>query len=249
MYRYFRLDYLGYKLNIPLYGLTIGIGLIISLLLLDYSLKKEEKSYGDKIFFSLVLSFIFGSVLSYFFTTYFLYHNQTSISAISFLPGLLFGVTIFSLILNSFNFDIYKSLNLVCPFVAISLLFGRLGCFLGGCCFGKPTFLVVGVCFPYDSFASIKYGFPHFIHPTQLYEMICISVIIYIIYKINLEYRLLIFSLGYGFSRFFIEFLRGDNRGIMGSFLLLSPSQIMSIILVIIGSTFFLIKKFRNLPS
>ena len=35
----------------------------------------------------------------------------------------------------------------------VALVFGRLGCFLNGCCYGKPTELPWGVCFPYGSFA------------------------------------------------------------------------------------------------
>jgi phosphatidylglycerol:prolipoprotein diacylglycerol transferase len=35
----------------------------------------------------------------------------------------------------------------------LALAFGRIGCFLNGCCFGKPTSLPWGVRFPYGSFA------------------------------------------------------------------------------------------------
>jgi hypothetical protein len=34
-----------------------------------------------------------------------------------------------------------------------ALLFGRIGCFLNGCCYGKPTDLPWGVRFPYGSFS------------------------------------------------------------------------------------------------
>jgi phosphatidylglycerol:prolipoprotein diacylglycerol transferase len=35
----------------------------------------------------------------------------------------------------------------------VALVFGRIGCFLNGCCYGKPTELPWGVRFPYGSFA------------------------------------------------------------------------------------------------
>jgi phosphatidylglycerol:prolipoprotein diacylglycerol transferase len=37
--------------------------------------------------------------------------------------------------------------------LTVALMFGRLGCFLNGCCYGKPTELPWGVQFPYGSFA------------------------------------------------------------------------------------------------
>ena len=38
----------------------------------------------------------------------------------------------------------------------IGLAFGRIGCFLNGCCFGKPTDLPWGIRFPYWSYAYIS---------------------------------------------------------------------------------------------
>lgn len=38
----------------------------------------------------------------------------------------------------------------------LALVFGRVGCFLNGCCFGKPTELPWAVRFPYNSFAYIS---------------------------------------------------------------------------------------------
>jgi len=38
----------------------------------------------------------------------------------------------------------------------LALVFGRIGCFLNGCCYGKPTGLLWAVRFPYNSFAYIS---------------------------------------------------------------------------------------------
>jgi len=42
----------------------------------------------------------------------------------------------------------------------LTLVFGRIGCFLNGCCFGKPTDLPWGVRFPYNSFAYFSQANP-----------------------------------------------------------------------------------------
>jgi phosphatidylglycerol:prolipoprotein diacylglycerol transferase len=54
------------------------------------------------------------------------------------------------------------------PSVALGTMFGRIGCFLNGCCYGRPTTLPWGVRFPADSFAALEFGDVN-VHPSQLY--------------------------------------------------------------------------------
>ena len=54
------------------------------------------------------------------------------------------------------------------PALAIGTMFGRIGCFLNGCCYGRPTTLPWGVHFPPDSFAGLEFG-NSAVHPSQLY--------------------------------------------------------------------------------
>ena len=54
------------------------------------------------------------------------------------------------------------------PSIALGTMFGRIGCFLNGCCYGRPTKLPWGVVFPSGSFASLEFGGEP-IHPSQLY--------------------------------------------------------------------------------
>jgi len=54
------------------------------------------------------------------------------------------------------------------PSLALGTMFGRVGCFLNGCCYGRPTRLPWGVVFPPDSFAGLEFG-PVPVHPSQLY--------------------------------------------------------------------------------
>ena len=55
------------------------------------------------------------------------------------------------------------------PSLAIGTMFGRVGCFLNGCCYGRPTTLPWGVKFPPGSFASLEFGDTP-VHPSQLYN-------------------------------------------------------------------------------
>ena len=54
------------------------------------------------------------------------------------------------------------------PSIALGTAFGRVGCFLNGCCYGRPTHLPWGVVFPPDSFAGLEFGTTP-VHPAQLY--------------------------------------------------------------------------------
>lgn len=55
------------------------------------------------------------------------------------------------------------------PSLALGTMFGRVGCFLNGCCYGHPTTSALGVKFPHDSFAYLEFGDTP-VHPSQLYN-------------------------------------------------------------------------------
>lgn len=111
---------------------------------------------------------------------------------------------------------------------------GRLGCFMAGCCYGRPSSLPWAVAFPEKPLTIIPpylWGIP--IHPTQLYESayelaLCLISVFFILPAIErgrLKSGTALWSylLLYSAARFLNEFLRGDDRG--GFWLSLSISQ------------------------
>lgn len=109
---------------------------------------------------------------------------------------------------------------------------GRLGCFLAGCCYGKPTSLPWGVTFtdPHSLVAPQYLGVP--LHPTQLYESALNLLLFFILHRYyQRPHRdgsvVALYIVGYALLRFSIEFFRGDFRG--GFFLGMSPSQLISL--------------------
>lgn len=117
---------------------------------------------------------------------------------------------------------ILKTGDLMMPYVALGQAIGRIGCFLNGCCYGRPTSLPFGV-----SFNTTQVP----VHPTQLYE----SVAAFLIYLILRRRKpgngktIFLYLVLYSTFRFFNEFFRGDDPiALMG----LTISQIISIIVL-----------------
>jgi phosphatidylglycerol:prolipoprotein diacylglycerol transferase len=112
-----------------------------------------------------------------------------------------------------------------------------MGCFFAGSCYGKPTDVAWAVTYTDpNSLARDILGIP--VHPTQLYSaafLVLLSAILVFIGTRSAFRGQVIASYGilYGTFRFFIEFLRGDPRGIVTlADITLSTSQAVSLLLV-----------------
>ena len=67
------------------------------------------------------------------------------------------------------------------PSLALGTMFGRIGCFLNGCCYGRPTQMAWGVLFPHDSFAYLEYG-DQPVHPSQVYNALA-GLLLFILFQ------------------------------------------------------------------
>lgn len=236
---------LNYPVRIPMYNLMIGIGLILGLIVFEHiSLKNRlKKSEIDSLTVVILISLLSGFVSAAIFDKFVHYHNIKDIvshllvfTGLTFAGGLLGGLIAFfisyKLVLKNFH-RIGNHLNCVVPAVLIAHCMGRIGCFFGGCCFGKPTNSIIGVNFPVGSLAYNVYGNVKVL-PTELIEASFLFVLFLIFYfwvKKNLFEYYLIF---YGAFRFIIEFFRGDDRGCLFQ-TVFSPSQCLSAIMFFTG--------------
>lgn len=144
---------------------------------------------------------------------------------------------IYPLVIKKEKYQSLFYLDQTIPGILIAHSLGRIGCFLGGCCWGAETDSFLGIYYPPAGAV---------VHPTQLYEAVFLFVcfiIFFFFLKKNLTEKYLI---TYGIWRFFIEYLRDDNRG-ASPIGFLTPSQFMSIIMII-GAIiiYFLRKRYYN---
>ncbi|MCP4611496.1 MAG: prolipoprotein diacylglyceryl transferase [Planctomycetes bacterium] len=72
------------------------------------------------------------------------------------LGGVILAVAIIISYLIYHKLPIRRYLDILAIGLMLALVSGRIGCFLNGCCFGKPTELPCAVRFPYNSFAYLS---------------------------------------------------------------------------------------------
>jgi phosphatidylglycerol:prolipoprotein diacylglycerol transferase len=119
------------------------------------------------------------------------------------------------------------------PFLAIT----RIGCFLNGCCYGRPTTHFFGLVAGGEQ-TTANFGIPS--HPTQLYALAALATIFCLLGWLRTHRRFegqlaVTFCALYGLFRFFHEFLRGDAAAAwrIGGMGILTVNQILSIGLVL----------------
>lgn len=168
----------------------------------------------------------------------------------TFFGGLLCALLLFPGLLGlkkGRRVSVKSRLNDLAPCIPAGHCLGRIGCFLGGCCYGKPAGWAPGVVFPAGSLPFERYGsLP--LHPVQLYEAAFLLLLALLLFFWARERAFPLYLIGYGAGRFLLEFLRGDDRGCLLPGL--SPAQAISLLLIAVGIVLLAIEaKKRRKPS
>ena len=171
-----------------------------------------------------------------------------------FYGGLIAAVGVALFYLRRHKLPLWTTTDVFAPGIALGHVVGRLGCLMAGCCFGKPTSVPWAVTFR-DPAAFTNVGTPLGVplHPTQLYEAGAEALILALLLVFERRGRpfpgrtFWSYLLLYGISRFFIEFYRGDSRGMV--FDVLSTSQFVSIILVPLSIVMLVVLSRRPDPT
>jgi phosphatidylglycerol:prolipoprotein diacylglycerol transferase len=218
------------------YSLLIALGVCHLFIGVDATAQKQKltRTESGKYLYCLGLACGGGWVFALVVTRW-LYDGQAPWGTAAAMPGLIGGAAILCVAAKVCHVPLRRHLELTIPFVCYMHAWGRLGCFMAGCCHGAPTDSFLGVQFPADSPACLLHGMQP-MHPTQLYEMVLLIALgLATQFKIPPSYRIAVYLLAYGTGRFLIEFLRGDNRGIIHLIPQLSPSQQLALLFVIAG--------------
>lgn len=226
------------------YGLMYIISFIFSLLLCRYQLKErgklDEYPFLENLLFYSFLGLIVGARIGFcffYYPDYFL-ENPLEIPAIwkggmSFHGGLIGAVLSGYIYLKIKKRSFLYWADLVVVTAPLGLFFGRIGNFINGEIYGKPSDLPWAMVFPE--------GGPVPRHPVQLYEALFTGLILFLILW-SLRNRpwkdgtkLALFLILYGVLRFLFEFLREPAQSFSLLFGVLTMGQLLSLIMIVCG--------------
>jgi phosphatidylglycerol:prolipoprotein diacylglycerol transferase len=143
--------------------------------------------------------------------------------------GAVVGFSSVAVALHVYRVPFWKMINIATIPGLLAQAIGRIGCFLVGDDYGRPSDLPWAVAFPKGAPPTLER-----VHPTMLYEAAWLVLCIALLYPRRLkspaffaEYMVVI-----GVGRFFNEFLR-NNPPLLGP---LSQAQLISLLLIAAGA-------------
>ena len=235
------------------YGLMIGIGFIVGLFVGDWLAKKKGID-GDHVFsvaiWILILGFLAGKLLFIITIIPDIIAGNATLGQIGngfvVYGGIIAALPIGLIYCKRKKISFLSMGDCIAPATAVVQGFGRIGCFLAGCCWGREADPDKE---PYIIFTHSDYapnGIP--LIPTQLYSSalnFLNFVLLYIIFKKekNEGEAFACYVINYAIGRFIIECFRDDPRGSVG---VLSTSQFISIFMLAFGIWFLVFVKRRG---
>ncbi|MGE0009276.1 MAG: prolipoprotein diacylglyceryl transferase [Candidatus Babeliales bacterium] len=221
------------------YGIAIAIGLII--LVLQTSKDKTLKKYlnADQLYALIMLGICSGIVggralylvtnwsdLTHWYEVFAVWQGGLSIT------GVILSVFISAwLYLSAHSIPLLPVTDRFAIYAPLAQAFGRLGCFIAGCCYG--TFCQHSWAITYthrDVFAPLYVP----LHPTQLYSaciLFCIFIFLLVLSRkctIKTGQLTFLYLLFVGLERFIVDFWRGDRTFLATDVGGLSVHQLLS---------------------
>ena len=241
------------------YGLMYLLGFAASFLLFRYQVKKKRPEgvtpqVVENLYFWLILALVAGARLGYvlFYNPGFYIREPLKIFAVweggmSFHGGLI-GVLIAGILFSRVHrLDFWLMTDLFVPTIPPGLFFGRMGNFINGELYGRPTDAPWGMIFPEGG------NVPR--HPSQLYEAFLEGILLFLVLwfvKDRVKRHGLILPLLlilYGFFRFLVEFTRQPDPQlgfILGPF---TMGQVLSFLMFLGGLALLFFRVKASPPS
>ena len=217
-------------LTVYSYGLMMAVSVIVCAILLsrDAGGKGISADVVYDFIFWAVLAGIAGARLFYILLNFEFFRQSPGEIVMLQNGGLAWQGGLIAGSLCTFYFVKHKRLSvpmfadLVAPYVALGQAIGRIGCFLNGCCYGRPV--PWGIYFPVHH---------EHLHPTQLYSAFNLTVIFFILKAFQKHARapgqvLVLYFILASAERFIVEFFRADHKMSWGG---LSEFQVVSLVI------------------
>jgi phosphatidylglycerol:prolipoprotein diacylglycerol transferase len=244
-------------LQIHWYGIMYLIGFTLAWFLANYRIKHLNLNWNhdqvaDLIFYA-ALGTILGGRIGYmvFYGLYEWIQNPLQVFKIweggmSFHGGLIGVVIALYLFAKRYHKPFLEVADFTAPLVPLGLAAGRLGNFINGELWGKPTDAKWGMIFPQVD------NLPR--HPSQLYEFGLEGIVLFLILFFYAQKprpqgcTMALFLIFYGIFRFTIEFYRQPDVQLGYIFNGLTMGQLLSLPMFLLGLGIYLYqKKHENL--
>jgi phosphatidylglycerol:prolipoprotein diacylglycerol transferase len=219
------------------YGLLIAGGVFLSIFLMTRDAQKYGFPPPEKIFdlvFVVVFAGFVGARLFYVIQEWPWYRQhpaevlQIWKGGLVYYGGMITSFAAFFLYLGWSRLPLLATSDFVISYIPLAHAFGRIGCFLNGCCYGRPTSLPWGVQFPFLAGP---------VHPTQLYETLFNLGLFGFLVRFYPKRRFAgevtaLYLVTYSIGRFVLELYRGDQPLLFFGFTL---HQLLSVIFIWVG--------------
>jgi phosphatidylglycerol:prolipoprotein diacylglycerol transferase len=240
-------------LTLHTYGLFVAIGFFVGLLV-TVRLGKSEGFGSQQIMdmgFIIILSAIIGSRAMYVLMNA-SYYTRAPLDMLKIWEGgLVFSGGVLGVVLTMLwyvkrhGLPLGKTADLWAPAIAIGQSIGRIGCFMAGCCYGKPTDSICGVAFTHPHSLARPLNVP--LHPTQIYSSLSGFVIFFVILvlysKKKFEGQVFLWlMIMHSTARLAVERFRGDDRGILLGSNMSMTQLVATVILITSVGILFVIK-------
>lgn len=240
------------------YGVCIAMGLIACLIVFfAYTSKMGvNETVQDFVYFVAIFAIALGFLSAKLFQAFYDYLANPEAgfnfaeAGLTVMGGLVGGIIMFLAIYFGVGHLVFKNKNnmhitqfnevlRVAPAcITVAHAFGRIGCLMAGCCYGRETDSVLGIFMRGANRV-----------PTQLYEAIFLFLlfaVLTVLYFKKFNYTHAVYLVSYAIWRFIIEIFRDDYRGGAGA---LQPSQWQSIVFILVAVAIVIAYRIFKFPT
>jgi phosphatidylglycerol:prolipoprotein diacylglycerol transferase len=237
---------------------TFGFMMFAAFIVGGWVLGREFRRYGisDDAASSIVLAAALGGILGakiYYAILFSDWRLLFERAGLVWYGGLIGGALAASWVVYRRRLPFWTVADCVAAPLSLGYALGRIGCFLVGDDYGRPTDAWYGVAFPRGAPPTTAYSLRQFgvdvdpsipadqvlrVHPTQLYEAGAALIMFVILLAMNKRPHKKgvvfgVFLILLGIERFFVEFVRAKDDRFLGPFTI---AQLISVILVLVGA-------------
>ncbi len=236
---------------------TFGLMMFLAFIIGGWVLAKQFRRYGisEELASSLVVGGALGGIIGAKIYYAILFQDWRLLferAGLVWYGGLIGGFLVCSWLVWRNKADFLTATDAGAPALSIGYAIGRIGCFLVGDDYGRPTDAWYGIAFPKGAPPTTAQALREFgapvdpslppdailrVHPTQLYETLAALVMFGVLMWLNkrphrrgLAWGL--FCVMLGVERFLVEIVRAKDDRFLGPF---TVAQLISVLLILAG--------------